>query len=205
MKEFWDNRYKGEEYVYGKKPNQYLKEKLRDLEPGKILFPAEGEGRNAVFAAKSGWKVTAFDISPEAKKKALRLAEEEGVEMEYHTTQLSSQGYEKNQFDALALIYAHFPPEERKDFFNFFNYILKEGGILIFEGFSKKHLEYQKKYPNVGGPKEEKMLFSEKEVRQAFPNFNFLEFFEGEIELNEGNFHKGIGWGIRFVAQKKKN
>ncbi|MFN4763457.1 class I SAM-dependent methyltransferase [Gillisia sp. Q332] len=203
MKDFWDERYKQNDYAYGKNPNEYLKSKLEDFEPGVILFPAEGEGRNSVFAAKKGWKVSAFDISAEGKKKALRLAEEEGVEINYHTTPLSSLGYCKNQFDAIALIYAHLQPDERKDYFGFFTQILKNNGKIIFEGFSKKHLEYQAKYPNVGGPKEERMLFSEKEIKEAFADLDFLEFYEGEIDLNEGEFHKGKGWVIRFVAQKK--
>ena len=75
MKNFWDERYKAKAYVYGKEPNQYFAEKLRELEPGKILLPAEGEGRNAVFAARQGWEVSAFDSSSEGRKKAFLLAE----------------------------------------------------------------------------------------------------------------------------------
>ena len=74
---------------------------------------------------------------------------------------------------------------------------------MIFEGFGKKHLEYQQKNPEVGGPKEERMLFSEEELREAFRDLDLLEFYEGEVNLSEGEFHKGTGWVIRFVAQKK--
>jgi len=56
-------------------PNNYLKEQLSKLDVGSILFPAEGEGRNAVFAARLGWTVSAFDISTEGKLKAIKLAE----------------------------------------------------------------------------------------------------------------------------------
>lgn len=204
MKEFWDERYKQEEYAYGKDPNNYLKIKLGELKPGKILFPAEGEGRNAVFAAKNGWNVSAFDISEEGKKKAQRLAIDEGVEIDYQTIPLDSQGFDKEEFDAIGLIYAHFPPEERKDYFKYFNYILRKGGKIIFEGFGPKHPEYQKRDPAVGGPKEKEMLFSEKEIQEAFPDLEFLEYYEGEVDLNEGTYHKGKGWVIRFLAQKKK-
>lgn len=69
----WDDRYKSEEFAYGEEPNNYLKEQLEKLNPSTILFPAEGEGRNAVFAAKLGWKVSAFDISEEGKTKPLNL------------------------------------------------------------------------------------------------------------------------------------
>lgn len=86
-----------------------------------------------MFAAKQGWEVSAFDSSTEGMKKALQLAEENGVEINYHTTELSRQGYEKGEFDAVALIYAHFLPEERKDYFKFFSYILKPGRVVILK------------------------------------------------------------------------
>ncbi|WP_449397615.1 thiopurine S-methyltransferase [Chryseobacterium wanjuense] len=69
QKDFWNERYCNEEYIYGTLPNEYLKEKLKDLKPGRILFPAEGEGRNAVYAAAKGWESVAFDQSEEGKKK----------------------------------------------------------------------------------------------------------------------------------------
>ncbi|MDT0686480.1 class I SAM-dependent methyltransferase [Autumnicola psychrophila] len=203
MKEFWNERYKEDDYVYGKDPNKYLKVKLNKIKPGRILFPAEGEGRNAVFAAKLGWDVSSFDISIEGKKKALRLAEEEGVIINYQTTDSPDLAFAEEKFDVIALVYAHFPPEIRRDYFNLFKHILKKGGKVIFEGFGSKHPEYQTLNPSVGGPKEEKILFSEKEIREAFQEFNFEEFYEGEIVLNEGKFHKGKGYVIRFVAEKK--
>ena len=53
MKEIWDKRYSTAVYAYGEEPNAFFKEKLdsQNLE-GSILLPAEGEGRNAVYAAK---------------------------------------------------------------------------------------------------------------------------------------------------------
>lgn len=66
---FWDERYKEKEYVYGISPNEFLKKELLKLKVGSILLPCEGEGRNAVFAAKNGWNVFAFDSSFEGKKK----------------------------------------------------------------------------------------------------------------------------------------
>ncbi|MFN3445417.1 MAG: SAM-dependent methyltransferase, partial [Bacteroidia bacterium] len=63
MKAFWDERYTNNEMVYGYKPNRFLEDQLEELPLGKILLPAEGEGRNAIFAAKLGWQVHAFDFS----------------------------------------------------------------------------------------------------------------------------------------------
>jgi SAM-dependent methyltransferase len=203
MKDFWDERYSATEFVYGKKPNVYLKEKLTKFNPGTILFPAEGEGRNAVFAASLGWKVSAFDTSTEGRKKALRLAKEHKVKIEYHIEELNGIGYKTAQFDAIALIFTHFHPEVWKEYFQHFNSYLKKGGIIIFEGFSKKHIEYQEINPEVGGPKNLGMLFSGQELKDDFANFEFMEFCETEVELDEGLFHKGKGSVIHFVARKK--
>lgn len=74
MKDFWDKRYSETEYAYGVQPNTYIKQNIDKLSPGTILFPAEGEGGNAVYAAKEGWQVTAFDNSEVAKTKDLKLA-----------------------------------------------------------------------------------------------------------------------------------
>jgi len=60
-------------------PNHFFKEELDNVKPGNILLPAEGEGRNAVYAAKLGWNVLAFDDSASGKKKAKKLAEENNI------------------------------------------------------------------------------------------------------------------------------
>jgi hypothetical protein len=55
MNEFWNQRYAENETVYGKKPNAYFKLKFDALNHvGTILLPAEGEGRNAIYAASKG-------------------------------------------------------------------------------------------------------------------------------------------------------
>ena len=107
----WNDRYSKEEFAFGEQPNNYIKEQLEKLTVGTILFPAEGEGRNAVFAAKLGWTVSAFDISVEGKKKAVRLAEAHKVTIDYQVGELQTLNYQPEQFDAIALIYAHFPAD----------------------------------------------------------------------------------------------
>src|SRR5688572_28635163 len=84
----WNDRYSKDEYAYGERPNNFLKEQLEKIKVGSILFPAEGEGRNAVFAATLGWNVSAFDISAEGKNKALRLAETHKVTIDYQVGEL---------------------------------------------------------------------------------------------------------------------
>jgi SAM-dependent methyltransferase len=201
--ERWNDRYSKETFAYGEAPNNYFKEQIEKLKPGTILFPAEGEGRNAVFAARLGWKVSAFDISIEGKTKALRLAERNNVTIDYQVGLLEALNYKSGEFDALALIYAHFPAAIKSAYHKALDAYVRKGGFIIFEAFSKKHLDYLAKNEKVGGPKEIDMLFSVDEIKSDFANYEIIELEEKEIELNEGEFHNGKGSVIRFVGRKK--
>lgn len=81
--DFWNEMYGTEEFRYGTTPNEFFKEKLDKMKPGSVLLPAEGEGRNAVYAATQGWDVTAFDISAQGKEKAVQLAKQHNVSINY--------------------------------------------------------------------------------------------------------------------------
>ena len=199
----WNDRYSTDEFAYGEQPNNYLKEQLMQLDTGTILFPAEGEGRNAVFAAKLGWEVSAFDIRIDGKNKALQLAENNNVSINYQVGELQELDYKAEQFDAIALIYAHFPSAIKSAYHKTLSNYLRKGGLLIFEAFSKQHLDYLAKDEKVGGPKEIDMLFSIEEIRTDFENYEILVLEEKEIELNEGLFHNGRGSVIRFVGRRK--
>ncbi|MXN89870.1 methyltransferase domain-containing protein [Flavobacterium sp. Sd200] len=199
----WDDRYSSTEFAYGEQPNNYLKEQLQEIQPGSILFPAEGEGRNAVFAAKLGWNVHAFDISAEGRNKALLLAQKNNVSIAYKVGELQALDYKAAQFDAIALIYAHFPAQIKSQLHRMLTTLLRSGGYVIFEAFSKKHLEYLERNKDVGGPKDIESLFSIDEIKADFEGFDFIELSETEITLNEGLYHNGEGSVIRFLGKKR--
>lgn len=199
----WDTRYRDKEYAFGKLPNNFLKEQLEKLPVGAILFPAEGEGRNAVFAAQLGWKVSAFDISTEGKNKAQQLAATADVTIDYQIGELPELNYCAEQFDVIALIYAHFPAAVKSQYHQLLSKYLRSGGIVIFEAFSKNHLSYRLRNEKVGGPKDLESLFSLEELKSDFVNYDIIAAEEREIELNEGLYHNGQGAVIRWVGQKK--
>jgi hypothetical protein len=201
--ERWNERFSKEEFAYGEQPNNYLREQLEKLDAGKILFPAEGEGRNAVFAASLGWNVSAFDVSVVGKTKALRLAENNHVGIDYQVGELETLHYKSEEFDVIALIYAHFPATIKSSYHRMLNKFLRKEGLIIFEAFSKKHVDYLARNEKVGGPKDIEMLFSIDEIKSDFPNYDIIELEEKEIELNEGPFHNGTGSVIRFTGRKK--
>lgn len=116
---------------------------------------------------------------------------------------MESLNYQSEQFDAIALIYAHFPAAIKSAIHKTIDQYLRKGGIIIFEAFSKKYLEYLAKNDKVGGPKDIESLFSIEEIQSDFSNYEIIELEEKEIELNEGIFHNGTGSVIRFVGKKK--
>ncbi len=170
---------------------------------GSIFFPAEGEGRNAVFAAQLGWTVSAFDISSEGKNKAIKLAENNAVTIDYQVGELPDLNYQSEQFTAVALIYAHFPADIKSRYHKLLDKYLRKGGVVIVEAFSKKHLDYVSDNPGVGGPKDMASLFSIDEIKSDFENYEIIELEEMEIELNEGLYHRGKGSVVRFTGRKK--
>jgi hypothetical protein len=199
----WNERYEGKEFAYGEEPNNFFKEQVEKLTLGSLLLPAEGEGRNAVFAAKTGWRVSAFDISEAGRNKALLLANANNVALDYSVGELQTLDYKIGQFDAMALIYAHFPATIKSTYHKTLATYLRPGGVIIFEAFCKGHIDYITKNENVGGPKDIDMLYSIEEIKSDFENFEVIELVEKEIELREGLFHNGLGLVIRFVGRKK--
>jgi SAM-dependent methyltransferase len=202
-KNMWDERYGNKDFAYGKEPNLFFKEWLQKFESGAILMPADGEGRNGVFAAQLGWEVTSFDLSEEGKLKTLELAKEKKVKLNYIVGDLEELQFHNESFDAIGLIYAHFAAEKKSKLHQKLNDYLKPGGIVIFEAFSKLQLLYNEVDPKIGGPKNIDMLFSTSEIAADFENYDQLLLEEKEVILEEGKYHNGLGSVIRFVGRKK--
>jgi SAM-dependent methyltransferase len=198
MKEFWDSRFAIDEYIYGKDPNHEFGIFLKSIKPGRILFPAEGEGRNAVYAASLGWEVVAFDQSIEGKKKAEQLANEKSVTINYTVHGFEDMKYKEAEFDCIALIFTHLPPDLKKtSFAKLVNY-LKPGGYLFLLGFSKEQLGKPS-----GGPKDLDMLFSIDQLKEEFKSLEIHSGREFTSILNEGEFHKGEASLLELIAIKR--
>ncbi len=197
MKEFWDDRYSKSNYAYGKAPNEFFKQEIEKLPVGKLLLPAEGEGRNAVYAASIGWDVHALDMSENGREKALMLASENKVSIKYDVCPIQDCKLIDNEYDAVVLIYAHFPPQLRKIIHQKLSKSLKPGGILLIEAFNKTQLGKKS-----GGPQDLDLLYSIDEMKLDFAGFKFVEAIETTINLYEGEYHKGPAEIIRIKALK---
>lgn len=193
----WEDRFSSEEYVYGKEPNEFFRETLSKLTPGRILLPAEGEGRNAVFAAGLGWQVDALDWSEAAKKKAENLAEEKHVKINYAVEDLAGFEPEEAAYDAVALVFVHLEPELRESFHRKMARALKPDGKLIFMAYDKTQLG-----KNTGGPKNPDLLYSLAEIAEDFIELEFDLFSKDTVTLNEGALHSGESDVIKYIGTR---
>lgn len=194
---FWDDRYGAHASVYGMAPNAFLKENLVGMRPGTALFPAEGEGRNALFAASLGWKVFAFDQSKVAQEKALAAAARAGLRIEYEVIGLEHfpEVHFPEGYDLIGLFYVHMPSTLRKVFHARMLKNLAPGGTLILECFSPHQLEYSS-----GGPKDPDMLYTVDQALEDFSSLQNLQVSESEVVLDEGQFHQGPASVIRVMG-----
>ena len=195
--EFWDERYSSSEFVYGTEPNIYFKDEIDKLETGNILLMGEGEGRNAVYAATNGWNVDAVDFSKIAKDKALKLAEENSVSINYEIADLSIYNPKSNYYDSAAIIFLHLNPQIRSGVHASVVDSLKPGGKLILEVYEKEQLG-----KDSGGPQNIDMLYSKEDLEDDFVKMKIIDLEKKIVNLNESEQHKGEAAVLRLIAVK---
>ena len=198
-REFWNKRYSEPGFAYGILPNLFLKEYLELLDKkGKALFLGEGEGRNAVYAAKQGWQVDAVDYSFSAKKKADLLAAENQVNINFVVNDLSSYNFKENYYDLVVIIFLHLTPDMRNHVFVKSILSLKKYGNLLLEVFSKEQINN-----NSGGPRSIDLLYSETEIVKLTRSLKTELIETKKIDLSEGIYHKGIADVVRYIGIKE--
>ncbi len=200
--EFWDERYRGEDFSFGTEPNRFLASQTHYLKPGmRVLVPGDGEGRNGVWLAQQGLAADTVDVSSMGVAKAQALAEARGVRINAHTADLLDWDWPRERYDIVAALYIHFFDPDRLRMHRAMLDALKPGGIVIFEAFRTEQLECQKIHRS-GGPRTADMLCSRAKLESDFADARILLLEEAEVELNEGHRHKGVAAVIRAVIQK---
>ena len=200
---FWDQQFSTPDYKYGTEANEFLREQAYRLAPAsQVLLPGDGEGRNSVWLAQRGHRVTALDNSKVGLDKALRLASENKVEVGVIHADLEHWVPPPDRFDAVVLTYVHLPASWRRVAHQRLMSALRPGGFLILEAFHPKQLRHSS-----GGPKDEAMLYTAETIRSdlaADPAVIMDEAFawEGEAHLDEGSGHQGSAYLTRYVAYR---
>lgn len=195
----WDARFSTDDYIFGTAPNAWLTQHRDLLAPGsRVLAVADGEGRNSVWLAQQGLRVDAFDISPVGVSKAIRLANDAGVQVNYQITSAENFDWKVGEYDAVVAIFIQFAdPETRATLFKRMKSALKPDGVILLQGYTPKQLDYK-----TGGPPNLDHLYTETLLRDAFSDMNILELQAYEAVLREGTQHSGQSALIGLVARK---
>ncbi|HUZ71279.1 MAG TPA: class I SAM-dependent methyltransferase [Candidatus Saccharimonadales bacterium] len=155
----WNARYADAELVWSAEPNRFLVQEVAGLTPGRALDLGAGEGRNAIWLAERGWRVTAVDFSGVGLQKARGLAEARGVEVNWVEADLRSYSPARDAFDLVALIYIHLPDEERRAVVRRAADAVAAGGTLLVIGHDRSNLR-----EGYGGPQDPTILFSPDDI-----------------------------------------
>ncbi|MGB5792589.1 class I SAM-dependent methyltransferase [Poseidonibacter sp.] len=196
QQEFWNNKFARDGYLYGLKPNTFLASKIKLLKrDSNLLCLGEGEGRNAIFFAKRGFKVTAIDASDIGLEKLENRAKEENLEIQTCCMDLNDWQDDK-KYDVIVASYLHMYKDERAQLFEQIEESLAQDGYFIGEFFSKKQLNYTS-----GGPKDEDLLYSVDDFKKHFL-YCEKDIKEVVTILDEGKGHQGEACVIRVIIQK---
>lgn len=197
----WDERFDRKTYVYGEEPNTFLVEQYQALQlserPGKALCLAEGEGRNAVYLAGFGHDVSCVDMSEVGLRKAEQLAERKAVSIKTVQADLAHYTPEPSAYEIVVMIFAHTPPEVRARVLTMARKALQPGGYLILEGYTVDQIGR-----GTGGPGNPEMMFRKQELERVFAHDEVILSREIERDIQEGEFHNGVGAVVQFVARK---
>jgi SAM-dependent methyltransferase len=158
-REDWDRRYYGTELLWTAEPNRFVAAELRDLPPGRALDLGAGEGRNAVWLAGRGWRVTAVDFSPVALDKGRGLAQARGVGVDWVSADLRGYRPEPAAYDLVLVAYLHLLPAERAAMLRGAATALARHGTLLVVGHDLANLA-----EGVGGPQDPAVLYTPEAV-----------------------------------------
>jgi len=192
----WDIRYDEERFFYGKEPNYFVARQLPALDRGRGLFLAEGEGRNAVFAAGLGHEVVAVDNSFIGRRKALELAAARGVSIDYRLEDLTAGSWARESWDFVVLCFAHMDPAIMPTVHRQVAECLAPNGRLVLLSFSKTQFGRKS-----GGPPRLEWLHDPVELEGQFPGLD-LKVEELEVDLNESEGHTGPAMVIEITGSK---
>ena len=202
----WNQRFGSPHFAYGREPNVWLKSIIEKMSPHShphALFPADGEGRNAVWAATRGWMATVFDLSSEGKKKCQILAQEHAVHVSYDVDDLVKRDFPTQFFGLIACSWFHTPPAIRKKHMPRMLHALTSGGSFVMEGYHKEQLQFSS-----GGPKDVDLLFDLDEViaeltGELAPPMEIAYAKVEDTVLDESDLHRGPARVVRIHLRRR--
>ena len=99
--DYWDRFYLDGKSDFNRDANGFLMQTVRGIPPGAALDYGMGEGRNAIYLASLGWKVSGFDSSGAAVAIAQRRAHDLGFTLDATAVRDSEYRFGKQRFDLI--------------------------------------------------------------------------------------------------------
>ena len=197
--ETWNARFAREDFLFGEDPNAFLRVHAHRLQAGgSVLCVADGEGRNSVWLAEHGFRVTAFDFAPNAVAKAKRLAQVRNVSVSHELGDVYNWPWTAKRYDALVAVFIQFIPPDQRDFvFEGMKSAVAPGGLFLLEGYRPEQVDN-----HTGGPPRREHMYTAEWLEGMFSGWEILVLECRDAVIREGEAHNGMSALIDLVARK---
>ena len=153
-------------------PNRFVAAELDGVPPGRALDLAAGEGRNSVWLAERGWRVTAVDFSRVGLDSGRELSAAHGVDdgqVDWVVADLSAYSPVRSAFDLVLIAYLQVGSALRARVLAGAAAALVPGGTLLVVGHDLANLT-----EGVGGPSSPEVLYTPQAITAALPGLRII-------------------------------
>ena len=168
----WDERYSATGFVWATGPNQFVAAELADLPPGRAIDLAAGEGRNTVWLAERGWRVTAVDFSRVGLDKGRALSAARGVagtRIDWIVADLCDYQPEPGAYDLALIAYLQVSPKVRAGVLARAAAALAPGGTAFVVAHDLTNLT-----EGTGGPQDPEVLYTPEGITAGLPGLRIV-------------------------------
>ena len=180
----WNARYREAaaqaDTVWSLEPNAWVAEAVASLTPGTAVDLAAGEGRNALWLASLGWRVTAMDFAAVGLATGAGRAQQLGLEVAWKKADATTWR-SPEPVDLVVIAYLQLPADELAAAIGNAAASLAPGGRLVLIGHDRDNLAR-----GVGGPQDPAVLLTVDELRAAASGLEIVECRQYERQTADG-------------------
>jgi SAM-dependent methyltransferase len=143
----WDARYSERDGAkWSGRPNGRLVAEVAGFTPSRALDVGCGEGADAIWLARSGWSVTAIDISDVAVVRARHAADLAGAAVEWVRGDVLQTPFPARSFDLVSMQYPALPKAAGEAAVCTLLDTVRRGGLLlaVYHDLDDEHREQMK-------------------------------------------------------------
>ncbi len=143
IQERWNGVFASGAPALNRKPNSWLVVAVDGRRPGSALDLGIGQGRNALYLAERGWKVTGVDLSDVGVAQAKRTAAERNLQITAVVGDLETYDFGSEQWDLITSFYVHaWHDASKTDVPARILRALRPGGLVVMEAYAKPKVPF---------------------------------------------------------------